>query len=54
MFGQFMKERKKKKMKNKNMNDRLIKDITIREIKALFEQQEKEENYYEPKRVSNF
>ena len=36
------------------MNDRLIKYITIREIKALFEQQEKEENYYEPKRVSNF
>ena len=41
-------------MENKKMNDRLIKYITIREIKALFEQQEKEENYYEPKRVSNF
>ena len=31
------------------MNDRLIKYITIREIKSLFEQQEKEENYNEPK-----
>lgn len=36
-------------MENKKMNDRLIKYITIREIKALFEQQEKEENYNEPK-----
>ena len=33
------------------MNDRLIKDRIIRNINILFE---KEDDYYKPKRVSNF
>ena len=37
----------------KKINDRLTKDRIIRDIKTLFEQQE-EEDYYKPKRVSNF
>ena len=51
-----MKQKKQKKRKNlerekKELNQRLIKDRIIKEIRTLFEQQE--ENNYEPKRVSN-
>ena len=34
-------------------NEKIIKDNKSRDIKTRFEQ-EKEEDYYEPKRVSNF
>ena len=48
------KRRKKKKKKKKmKQNEKIIKDNKIRDIKTRFEQ-EKEEDYYEPKRVSNF
>ena len=47
----FKTEEKKIEKKNKQ-NERIIKDRIIRGIRILFEQQE--ENYYEPKRVSNF
>ena len=50
-----MKQKKKKKKKEKQeTNDILIKNITIREIKTLFEQQQEEQDYYKPKRVSDF
>ena len=39
-------------MKKKKQNERIIKDIIIRDIRTFFEQ--KEEDYYKPKRVSNF
>ena len=45
-----MKQKKKKKEKKKEHNQKLIKDRRIRDIRILFEQ-EKEEDYYEPKRV---
>ena len=45
------KERKKLELKNE-INDGLIKDKIIRDIRTLCEQQE--EHYYKPKRVSNF
>ena len=44
------KEEKKKEKKQKH-NERLIKDKIIRDIRTLSEQ---EEDYYKPKRVSNF
>ena len=55
-----MKQKKKKRKKESNprkirekkeINNRLIKDRIIRDIRTLFEQQE--ENYHKPKRVSN-
>ena len=54
-----MKQKKKKRKKEirqkKEVKDRLIKDITITEIKTLFEQQQQEEDYYyKPKIESNF
>ena len=47
-----MKQKKKKKIEKKKHDERIIKDRIIREIRALFEQQE--EDYYELKRVNNF
>ena len=47
-----IRERKKEIRKKKEINDRLIEDGIIRDIKAIFEKQEKD--YYKPKRVSNF
>ena len=50
-----MKQKKKETKEireKKETNDRLIKDITIRDIKTLFEQQQ--QDYYQRKRVSNF
>ena len=52
-----MKQKKKKRKKEireeKELNERLINDRTIRDIRALFEQ---EEDYYKlkPKRINNF
>ena len=51
-------KQKKKKRKNKivekniNINNRLIKDRVIRDIRTLSKQQE--EDYYKPKRVGSF
>ena len=48
--------RKKKKERNqrkKELNERLIKGRIIRDIGTLFEKEEGED-YYKPKRVSNF
>ena len=50
-----MKQNKRKKERNqkkKEINDRLIEDGIIRDIKTIFEKQEKD--YYKPKRVRNF
>ena len=50
-----MKQNKRKKERNqkkKEINDRLIEDGIIRDIKTIFEKQEKD--YYKPKSVSNF
>ena len=47
IFGIFLKQKKKKQ------NETIIKDRIIRDIRTLFEQ-ENEEDYYKPKRVSNF
>ena len=52
IFGHFLKQEKKKKIEKKKHNERIIKDRIIKDIRALFEQQE--EDYYEPKRVTNF
>ena len=53
-----MKQKKnKKKERNwskKQINYRLIKDRAIRDIKALFEQKQKDEDYFKLKRGSNF
>ena len=46
------KKRKKKIGEKKQTNERLIKDRIIRDIRTLFEQNE--QDYYKPKRVSNF
>ena len=46
------KKRKKKIGEKKETNERLIKDRIIRDIRTLFEQDE--QDYYKPKRVSNF
>ena len=45
------KKERKKLEKKKELNERLIKDRIITDIRTLFEQ---EEDYYKPKRVSNF
>ena len=52
-----MKQNKKKRKnkiveKNININNRLIKDRVIRDIRTLSKQQE--EGYYKPKRVGSF
>ena len=47
----FWSRRRNRRKKEKNHNKRIIKDRIIRDISTLFEQQE---NYYEPKRVTNF
>ena len=50
-----MKQNKRKKERNqkkKEINDRLIEDGIIRDIKTIFEKQEKD--YHKPKRLSNF
>ena len=44
--------RRRKNKEIKEINNRLIKDKIIRDIRTLFEQEE--EDYYKPKRVSNF
>ena len=46
-----MKQKKKKKEKKTEHNERLIKDKIVRDIRSLCEQ---EEEYYKPKKVSNF
>ena len=49
-----MKQKKKKKKESNQrnkINDKLLKDTTIRDIRAPFEL---EEEYYTPKRVGNF
>ena len=52
-----MKQKKRKKKernyRKKELNERLIKDRIITDIRTLVEQ-EKEEDYYKPKRVDNF
>ena len=47
------KKSKKEIRLKKEIHDRSIRDVTIRKIKALFEQQQ-QEHFYKPKRVSNF
>ena len=54
IFGHFLKQKKKKKIEKKNQNERIIKDRIIRDIRTRFEQEEEEDYYYKPKRVSNF
>ena len=49
VFRHFLEQRKKKTEKKKH-NQRIIKDRIIKDIMTLFKQ---EEDYYEPKRVSN-
>ena len=55
IFGDFLKQKKKKKMEKKKQNEKIIKDKIIRDIRTLLEQ-EKEKDYYETiiKRVSKF
>ena len=48
-----MKQKKKKSKAKKTHNERIIKGRIIRDIRTDFEQQQ-EEVYYEPIRVSNF
>ena len=52
IFGHFLKQEEKEDKKQKKQNERIIKDRIIRNIRTLFEQQK--EDYYKPKRVSNF
>ena len=52
IFQNVLKQRKKKKIEKKKHNGRTIKNRIIRDTRALFEQ-EKEKDYYEPKRGSN-
>ena len=55
-----MKQKKKKKKlekeirEKKDINDRLIKDRRIGDIRALFEEEEEKKDYYKVERVSNF
>ena len=51
-FWNRRRKKKKKEIREKKINNRLIKDRIIRDIGALFEQEK--EDYYKPKRVSNF
>ena len=54
IFGDFLKAKKTKEdRKKKRQNKKAIKDKIIRDIRTLLGQG-KEEDYYEPKRVSNF
>ena len=46
------KEERKELEKKKKQNERIIKNKIIRDIKTLFEQEQ--EDYYKPKRASNF
>ena len=46
------KKKKKKGIREKKYNERLFKDRKIRDVRRLFEQEEKD--YYKPKRVNNF
>ena len=48
-----MKQEKKKKIEKKKYIERIVKNRIIKDIRTLLEQ-EKQEYYYEPKRVSNF
>ena len=48
----FETEEEKEERKKPEHNERLIKDKIIRDIRTLFEQEEKD--YYKPKRVSSF
>ena len=54
IFGHFLQQKKKKKkgIREKKYNERLFKDRKIRDVRRLFEQEEKD--YYKPKRVNNF
>ena len=52
-MNQKKKNKKEIKSKKKKVNDGLIEDRIIRDIRTLFEQQE-EIDCYKPKRVSNF
>ena len=45
------KKRKKEIREKKEINERLIKDRIIRDIRTRIE---KEDDYYKPKRISNF
>ena len=46
-------KKKERSYRKKELNERLIKDRIITDIRTLVEQ-EKEEDYYKPKRVDNF
>ena len=48
------KKKKGKKEIRKKLNDRLIKDRIVRDIRTLYEQKEEKDYYYKTKRVSNF
>ena len=50
-MGHFTKQKKKKR--KKEINDRLIEDRIIRDIRTFF-QQEEEKDYYKARRVSSF
>ena len=47
------KEERTESEKKQKQNERIIKDEIIRDVRVLFEQ-EKEEDYYKPIRVSSF
>ena len=49
----FILKKDKRKLKQEK-ETKAIKDIILRDIKNVFEHENKEENYYEPVRVSNF
>ena len=51
MFWNRRKNGRQKRITEKEKNERLMKDKTIRDTKTLFEQ---EEDYYKPKRVRSF
>ena len=53
LWNRKRKKRKKEIRTKKEINNRLIKDVTVREIKTLFKQEEKEDNY-KLKKASNF
>ena len=51
LFLKLKKKKERKLEKEKELNESLIKDGMIRDMRTLFEQ---EEDYYEPKRLSKF
>ena len=53
IFGHFLKQKKEMNIEKKKQNEIIIKDRIIRDIRSLFEQKQ-EEDYYKPKRVSDF